>query len=132
MKKIVLFIMTTTYFFASVDINKEIIQIGVFKSENSIKKIKKSLKKYEIFIKKYPNKLKKVFIVNIKKDDYKNVIEEIKKISPKAFRLTSTKKAELLKNTTPKDWLNDTLSNNNQTNKLDSKAIIKTRKKFFE
>jgi hypothetical protein len=132
MKKIFLITIISTILFANIDLKKEVIQVGVFKNQKSIDKIKNALKKYDIYIKKYPNKLQKIFVINIKEKEFEQTLSEIKKIASKAFKLSLKRKLELIKSDEPKDWLNNTLADNNKTKKLDSKAIIKTRNKFFQ
>jgi ribosomal protein S8 len=132
MKKVFLLLSISMFLSADIDIKKEVIQVGVFKNTKHVDGIKNALKKYDIYVKLYPNKLQKVFVINIEKKGFIQTLTDIKKISPKAFRLSENKKFELTKDNKPKKCLNNTLLDANQTNKLDSKAIIKTRKKFFE
>jgi hypothetical protein len=131
MKKLFLLIILTTFINASINLKDEVIQVGAFKNKNSIEKLKKKLSNYNILVKTYPNKLKKIFVINIAKKSLENKLRDIRMISPKAFILSRKKKLELIKQDKPSNWFNPTSTDAN-TSKLDSKAIIKTRKKFFK
>jgi len=133
MKKILLlFILALSVFAKEVDISKNIIQLGVFKDEKNIQKLKNRYKDLDLYVKVFPNKLKKLFVVNITKKDTAKTLTRIKKDIPKAFLLSKKRKEQLFITHKHKDWLNKSLSQKSNHSKLDSKAIIKTRNKFFE
>jgi len=134
MKKFIIISLSILHLFAQAkpELSKNIIQIGVFKDAKNIAKLKQDLKDYDFFTKTYPNKLKKLFIVNIKDKELEKTLSDIKKIVPKAFVLKEKQKKMLFLQKQKSDWLNKSLSKNEQKSKLDSKAIIKTRNKFFE
>ena len=148
MKKLVIFLCVIEFVFASVnlskvDISKGVIQLGVFKDIKNVKKLQKRFKGYNFFVKTFPNDIKKVYIINIKKSNIEKYLKKVKEIIPQAFLLNKNSKLKVFKNLSPcrgeippkkpqiKQSIQKTISFEN-TSCLDSKAIIKTRKKFFK
>ena len=135
MKKFIIFLIINTHLIAStntIDISKSIIQIGAFKKITNVNKLKKAFNNYQIVIKKTSNNLNKIFIVNIEKKETKSILNDIKKIIPNAFLLSNKQKQKNFHKKITDNHQNKTFINTNNSSKLDSKAIIKTRKKFFE
>jgi len=127
MKKLILITLTCAYIYAHSNTTEQkyTIQLGVFTHEENINKLKKRYKNFDIFVKKYPNKIKKLFIVNIKDKDLEKTLAFVKKDIPKAFVVKKKQS----------NWMQEKLSkntNSSNNSKLDSKAFIKTRNKFFE
>ncbi len=148
MKKLVIFCFVIDFVFASgkfarVDVSKGVIQLGVFRDMGNVKKLQKRFDGYNFFVKKFPNHIKKVYIINIKKSSQKLYLEKVKRIVPHAFLLNQSSKLKVFKNLTPcmgnippknpniKQSTQKSISFED-TSCLDSKAIIKTRKKFFK
>jgi len=132
--KRILFLSIVPYllFSQSLDIKKGIIQLGVFKNEKNIIKIKNIFKDYNLFIKTYPDQLKKIFIIDIEKDHLSDTLKKVKKYIPSAFIVKSNKKNLIFSKNKQTNWLEKSLNTSSDIQKLDSKAIIKTRKKFFQ
>jgi translation initiation factor 1 (eIF-1/SUI1) len=94
------------------------IQLGAFKDSQNIKNIKKEFKHFNIYVKQLSNGISIVYITNIDKQHLSSTLQEINKKFPSAFivRENRVQIQNNLKNRPP----------------LNSKSIIKTRKKFFQ
>jgi hypothetical protein len=135
MKKFIIFLIINTHLISSaivIDTSKSIIQIGAFKKITNINKLKKAFDNYQIVVKKTNNNLNKIFIVNIERKEIKSTLKNIKSIVPNAFLLSLKQKQMIFHKKNTNILQNKTFTKINNSKKLDSKAIIKTRKKFFE
>ena len=148
MKKLVSVIMICTVVFASeplskVDISKGVLQLGVFKNIQNIKRLQATFKDLNFYVKPFHDGIKKAYIVNIKRDDINSTMTKVRKVIPNAFLLNHQAKMKVFKNLSPcKAQLGklqkpkkistqkSILFENSSC--LDSKAIIKARKKFFK
>jgi cell division septation protein DedD len=92
------------------------IQLGAFKDSQNIKNIKKEFKHFNIYVKQLSNGISIVYITNIDKQHLSSTLQEINKKFPSAFVVRENRVQNSIKN---KPTLN-------------SKSIIKTRKKFFQ
>ena len=131
---------------SKVDTKKSIIQLGVFKDISNVKKLKKKITNLNLYVKKLQSGINKVFIINIKKEDLPQTLQSIRQIVPNAFILSSARKGIIFENLKPciatippkkppvkvKKILKKSIITYENSSCLDSKAIIKTRKKFFK
>ena len=112
-----------------IDFSKTILQVGAFKNQKVLKKLQSKLSSYNLFTKGI-NGYTKLFVIN----PTKSQILQIKKIVPKAFTLSSASKKEIFsENTSSKKTIQEIKLNlAPQKDGLNTKTIIKTRKKFFK
>lgn len=131
---------------SKVDIQKPIVQLGVFKDMANIEKLKKKFTNLNLFVKQVSNETNKLFIINIKDEDLTTILENIRTIIPNAFILSSARKNIIFNNLKPclatpppknpkplqiKAPIKSIITYEDSSC-LDSTAIIKTREKFFK
>ncbi len=124
------------------DIHKDsyFIQVGAFKSISNTNKVIKRLSKYDVYLEPYKD-MNRVHVVNVMRSSLKSVLRNIRKSFPNSFvvrrKIYNSNKNEF---STSSEQVNTKLFkvipqnvNNIQqnTNILDSKSIIKTRKSFL-
>ena len=126
---IYLFLFISTLFASSkitIDLKKEILQVGAFSNKKTLKNLQTKLSKYNLLTKEIDN-LNKLYVLNPTKED----IKRIKKIIPTAFLLSKSAKDKLMsksRNKIPVIKINLQTSNKG----LNTHTIVKTRKKFFK
>ncbi len=112
-----------------IDFSKTILQVGAFKNQKALEKLQSKLSSYTLFTKEI-NGYKKLFVLN----PTKSQIVKIKKIVPSAFILSAISKKKIFSSTNTKQEPIQVikLNLNPPDNGLNTKTIIKTRKKFFK
>ena len=112
-----------------IDLKGSILQVGAFSNKKVLNSLKSKLSSYNTLTKKVDNYFK-LFVLNPTKKD----IISIKKIVPKAFLLSYSAKKRLFdkKVSSSKEIPVVKLNLQTKNSGLNSKTIIKTRKKFFK
>ena len=114
----------------------EAIQLGAFKKRKNIFELKDIFSSYDILV-YTKGEISRVFIVNIKKNNVNNLLREIKKLYPSAFK--ATKKIKKLDAKIAQKKFHSKISvpvivephYPASHEGLNSKTILQTRKKFF-
>ncbi len=133
MKTLIFIIFLTSALYSQsikkIDFSKTILQVGAFKNQKVLKKLQSKLSSYNLFTKEIYG-YKKLFVLN----PTKSQVSKIKKIVPKAFTLSSASKKEIFSanNSSKKTIQEIKLNLAPQQDGLNTKTIIKTRKKFFK
>lgn len=106
----------------------EVLQLGAFKKKKNI--LNKNMENLQVdfFMEKSDNWYR-LFAVNIPKSDFKEIEKQIKKEFPTAFK-AKYKIIKLLKNRPESASFNTPEIYHDNTG-LNTKSILKTRKKFF-
>ena len=120
------FTLSQAYTISIENIPKEAIfvQAGAFKRAKAVKKIEKKLQSFAVVIQKNGD-LTRIYAVASKKEITKKAfLKKIRKIIPDAFVKKSVDLADFF---ISQNFLYD----DNLTNSLNSKTILRTRKKFF-
>ena len=111
----------------------EVIQVGAFKERKNILNQNQHFSNYNTFI-EYGDYFNRLYIVNIKKSDFFQILSEVKKNNSSAFNASKKirkiiKNYRLMHNKVPYAEVPEKFTNDSGF--LNSKTILKTRKKFF-
>lgn len=132
---------------SKVDTKMGIIQLGVFKDIKNVQKLKKKFTDLNLYVQKLDSGINKVFIINIEENNLIQTLQSIRTSIPNAFVLSNARKGITFGNLKPclatvppkkapeKEIVKTPVKSIitfEENSCLDSKAIIKTRKKFFK
>ncbi len=116
-----------------ISVDLRAIQVTALKERKNILQEKQLFSKYDTFIEN-GDRFMRFYIVNIQRDNYKHILEEVRKKHPDAFGASEKIKKIVQGDSTDTLVLKKVAREKRAsigTHFLNSKTILKTRKKFF-